>query len=106
MEEHLLNSKDILGKNELGIVLITLKDGRCACVDLLNKGVIVEVLLDSFLKWGDFSLKVVGEEKMQLKKILENPNWVRYGPLAKDYLENQEINLYFNALKKEAQYQY
>lgn len=61
----------------------------------------IEILIDSFLKWTDFPLPVSEEDLRVLAKILESPEHVKYGPLAKEYLENSEIKSYFDALNKE-----
>ena len=82
-------------------ILVTLTDGRCALVDLERKGFVVEVLLDSFLKWLSFSDNYIEEES-----ILANPQGVGYGPLAESYISDTKVKQEFDKIKKEIGYEY
>lgn len=91
-----------------GQILCTLEDGRCALVDLERKSVVVEILLDSFMKWFPYGGNTdISKENIELsKKIIETTDKIGYGPKAKDYLKNDKVKMLFDKLKKEAGYNY
>ena len=103
---NLLKLKEVIGGNGLGGILVTLEDGRCACVVVSNKLIIIEVLLDSFLKWTSFDEEASEQDIRDLEEALKNPEIVRYGPCAKDYLIDKKMKERFDKIKREADYNY
>ena len=93
---------DIARKN----VLVTLVDGRCALVDLKRSVFVVEILLDSFYKWMEFPNSPSEDDIDTVKKILQHPENVGYGPLAEKYMLNPKVKSDFDKMKKEAGYNY
>ncbi len=91
-----------------GQILCTLEDGRCALVDLERKSVVVEVLIDSFMKWFPYGgNKNVSKENIKLaKNIIETTDDVGYGPKAKQYLTDDKVKKFFDEIKKEVGYKY
>ena len=67
---------------------------------------VVEILLDSFYKWMDFSNPVSYEEEEIIREIVENPISVGFGPLAKEYLTDETVKRKFDTFKKETGYDY
>ena len=103
----LFELKSIVGLDDSkNSVLVTLVDGRCALVDLKKRVFVVEILLDSFYKWMDFPNPVSDEEKEIIREIVENPNSVGFGPLAKEYLTDETVKIKFDSLKKAVNYDY
>ena len=72
----MLKFKELIGSNGLGGILITLEDGRCACVVKSSGLVIIEVLLDSFLKWTSFNEEITNLDKKDVEDVLKNPKKV------------------------------
>lgn len=101
-----LKFKELIGSNGLGGILATLEDGRCACVIKSSGLVIIEVLLDSFLKWTSFDEEITNLDKKDVEDVLKNPKKVMYGPCAKDYLTDEETKANFDKVKREAGYNY
>lgn len=96
-----------ISSNGLGNVIVTLKDGRCACVDINKNNIVIEVLLDSFFKWGAFDKTPTDKEIEKAKKIiLDNEYEIYYGPQAKEYLLDKKVKDFFDDLKKELDYDY
>lgn len=93
---------DIARKN----VLVTLADGRCALVDLKRRVFVVEILLDSFYKWMEFPNSPSEDDIDTVRKILQHPENVGYGPLAEKYMLNPKVKSDFDKMKKEAGYNY
>ena len=87
-------------------VLVTLLDGRCGLVDKNFRNVVVEILVDSFYKWMDFPDNLSEEDIKLVKEILSNPNSVGFGPLAKEYLTDEEVKKRFDKFKKDMEYDY
>ena len=50
----LLEFKELLYTNGITGFIVSLKDGRCALVDIETNHVDVDVFLDTYLKWGRF----------------------------------------------------
>lgn len=105
-EKILLKLHKLIGSNGLGGFLITLSDGRCACVDTVNRTVIVEVLLDSFYKWDGFDNSVSIQDEKNVLYVLNNPIKIEYGPQSREYLENVDVRTFFDNLKKDVGYTY
>lgn len=93
---------DIARKN----VLVTLVDGRCALVDLKRRVFVVEILLDSFYKWMEFPNSPSKDDIDTVRKILQHPEDIGYGPLAEKYMSNPKVKSDFDKMKKEAGYNY
>ena len=93
---------DIARKN----VLVTLVDGRCDLVDLKRRVFVVEILLDSFYKWMEFPNSPSEDDIDTVRKILQHPENVGYGPLAEKYMSNPKVKSDFDKMKKEAGYNY
>lgn len=93
---------DIARKN----VLVTLVDGRCALVDLKRRVFVVEILLDSFYKWMEFPNSPSKDDIDTVRKILQHPEDIGYGPLAEKYMLNPKVKSDFDKMKKEAGYNY
>lgn len=106
IKENLLNYKEFLYSNELGGVIVTLDNGTCACVDTNNKTVILEILLDSFLKWGVFDSTPTQDEINLAKITIKNPREIRYGPMVKEYFEDNNVKQTFDKIKKDCGYKY
>ena len=87
-------------------VLITFLDGRCALVDKKSRHVVVEILVDSFYKWMNFPNKPSEGDEAIIKDILKNPHDVGFGPLAKEYLTDEEVKKRFDKFKKDMEYDY
>ncbi len=103
----LLQVKKIIGADvSNNSVLVTLLDGRCGLVDKERRNVVVEVLVDSFYKWMDFPNPISDEDKEIIREIVENPNDVGFGPLAKEYLTDENVKRKFDSLKKAVNYDY
>ena len=103
----LLQIKNIIGADVSdNSVLVTLLDGRCGLVDKERRNVVVEILVDSFYKWMDFPNPVSDEDKEIIRKIVENPNSVGFGPLAERYLTDENVKRKFDSLKKAVNYDY
>ena len=103
----LLQVKKIIGADDLNhSFLVTLLDGRCGLVDKEQRNVVVEILVDSFYKWMDFPNPVSDEEEAIIREIVENPNSVGFGPLAKEYLTDENVKRKFDSLKKAVNYDY
>ena len=103
----LLQVKKIIGADVSdNSVLVTLFDGRCGLVDKEQRNVVVEILVDSFYKWMDFPNPVSDEEEAIIREIVENPNSVGFGPLAKEYLTDENVKRKFDSLKKAVNYDY
>ena len=103
----LFELKSIVGLDDSkNSVLVTLVDGRCALVDLKKRVFVVEILLDSFYKWMDFPNPVLDEDKEIIREIVEKPNGVGLGPLAKEYLTDEAVKRKFDTFKKETGYDY
>ena len=103
----LLQVKKIIGADDSNhSFLVTLLDGRCGLVDTERRNVVVEILVDSFYKWMDFPNPVSDEEKEIIREIVENPNSVGFGPLAKEYLTDETVKIKFDSLKKAVNYDY
>lgn len=103
----LLQIKKIIGADiSDNSVLVTLLDGRCGLVDKERRNVVVEILVDSFYKWMDFPNPVSDEDKEIIRKIVENPNSVGFGPLAERYLTDENVKRKFDSLKKAVNYDY
>lgn len=103
----LLQIKNIIGADVSdNSVLVTLLDGRCSIVDKERRNVVIEILVDSFYKWMDFPNPVSDEDKKIIREIVENPNGVGFGPLAKEYLTDENVKRKFDSLKKEMDYDY
>lgn len=75
-------------------------------VDLRTKGIIVEILLDSFYKWMSFDEKINNNDREEVEKILENSKEIEFGPLSRDYIDNPKIREKFDKIKKEIGYNY
>lgn len=106
IKENLLNYKEFLYGNELGGVIVTLDNGVCACVDTNSKTIVLEILLDSFLKWGAFNSIPTEDEINLAKMIIKNPREVSYGPMVKEYFENNDVKQKFDKIKKDCGYKY
>ena len=103
----LLQIKKIIGADISDkSVLVTLLDGRCGLVDKERRNVVVEILVDSFYKWMDFSNPVSDEEEEIIREIVENHISVGFGPLAKEYLTDETVKRKFDNFKKETGYDY
>lgn len=102
----LLKFKELIGSNGMGGILITLEDGRCACVDILRNGVVIEILLDAFLKWTDFDVATTKQDLEDVERVLKNPDWIKHGPFAKDYLTDENIKIDFDRIKQESGHKY
>lgn len=103
----LLQIKNIIGADiSDNSVLVTLLDGRCGLVDKELRNVVVEILVDSFYKWMDFPNPVSNEEEEIIREIVESTNSVGFGPLAKEYLTDENVKRKFDSLKKEMEYDY
>ena len=87
-------------------VLVTLLDGRCCLVDKKLRNVVIAILVDSFYKWMDFPNPVSDEDKEIIREIVENSNDVEFGPLAKEYLTDENVKRKFDSFKKEMDYDY
>lgn len=104
---NLFELKSIVGLDDSkNSVLVTLVDGRCALVDLKKRVFVVEILLDSFYKWMEFPNSPSKDNLESVKKILEHPEGVGYGPLAEKYVVYPKIKRDFDQIKKEAGYHY
>lgn len=103
-----LKFKEALHSNGQGAILVTLEDGRCATADLIRGGVIIEILLDSFYKWGAFDEPVSGEEEQKAKEVINNatPEKIWCSRLAQEYLLKPDTKKFFDKLKKKANYNY
>lgn len=53
-----------------------------------------------------FQNPVSDEEKAIIREIVENPNSVGFGPLAKEYLTDETVKRKFDSFKKEMDYDY
>lgn len=94
----LLQVKKIIGADDSNhSFLVTLLDGRCGLVDKEQRNVVVEILVDSFYKWMDFPNPVSDEEEEIIREIVENPNSVGFGPLAKEYLTDETVKRKFDS---------
>ena len=103
----LLQIKMIIGADVSGnSILVTLLDGRCGLVDKKLRNVVIEILVDSFYKWMDFPNPVSEEDKAIIREIVKNPNDVGFGPLAKEYLTDENVKRKFDNLKKAMDYDY
>lgn len=103
----LLQIKNIIGADiSDNSVLVTLLEGRCGLVDKKLRNVVIEILVDSFYKWMDFPNLVSDEDKVLIREIVENPNAVGFGPLAKEYLTDENVKEKFDNLKKAMDYDY
>ena len=103
----LFELKSIVGLDDSkNSVLVTLVDGRCALVDLKKRVFVVEILLDSFYKWMEFPNSPSKDNLESVKKILEHPEGVGYGPLAEKYVVAPKVKREFEQIKKEAGYHY
>ena len=103
----LLQVKKIIGVDVSdNSVLVPLLDGCCGLVDKELRNVVVEILVDSFYKWMVFPNPVSDEEKAIIREIVENPNSVGFGPLAKEYLTDETVKRKFDSFKKEMDYDY
>ena len=99
----LFELKSIVGLDDSkNSVLVTLVDGRCALVDLKKRVFVVEILLDSFYKWMEFPNSPSQDNLESVKKILEHPEGVGYGPLAEKYVVDPKVERDFDQIKKEA----
>lgn len=87
-------------------VLCTLKDGRCALVDIGKNSLCIEILLDSFLKWMIYTEPVTKEQRIKAKQVIESTNNIGYGYLAKEYVIDNNIKKEFDELKRQAGYKY
>lgn len=89
-------------------ILCTLEDGRCALVDLKNETVVIEILLDSFMKWFPYGGNTnISKEKVELsKKIIETTDKIGCNYYAEKYLEDEQIKKQYDKLKQEAGYNY
>ena len=74
-------------------------DGRCGLVDKEWRNLVVEILVDSFYKWMDFPNPVLDEDKEIIREIVEKPNGVGFGTLAKEYLTDETVKRKFDRLK-------
>ena len=54
----------------------------------------------------DFPNPVSDEDKAIICEIVKNPNAVGFGPLAKEYLTDENVKRKFDSLKKEMDYDY
>ena len=94
----MLQIKKIIGSNVSdNSVLVTLLDGSCGLVDIILRNVVIEILVDSFYKWMDFPNPVSDEDKAIICEIVENPNTVGFGPLAKEYLTDETVKRKFDS---------
>ena len=104
---NLLQIKNIIGADVSDTsVLVTLLDRRCGLVDKKLRNVVIEILVDSFYKWMDFPNPVLDEDKEIIREIVEKPNGVGLGPLAKEYLTDEAVKRKFDTFKKETGYDY
>lgn len=105
----LLKCKDILYSNGLGGILVTLEDGRCACVSIRDgkEGMYITMLLAEFLKWGSFNKQPTEEEIKKTIEVVEDEN-VSYKESdgAKEYLTDPKEKEKWDRIKKKFGYDY
>ena len=103
----LLELNKIIGLDDTeNSVLLTLLDGRCALVDKKSRHVVVEILVDSFYKWMNFPNQASSEDEEIIKDILQNTTEAGFGPLAKEYLTDEDVRKRFDKLKQDMEYDY
>ena len=54
----------------------------------------------------DFPNPVSDEDKAIIREIVQNPNDVGFGPLAKEYLTDETVKRKFDSFKEEMNYDY
>ncbi len=102
----LLEFKELLYTNGITGFIVSLKDGRCALVDIETGYVDVDVFLDIYLKWGRFDSIESFDKIEEIKKVLEKSKKVYFSSLAEDYLKDIKIKEKIDILKKNAGYNY
>ena len=102
----LLEFKELLYTNGITGFIVSLKDGRCALVDIETGYVDVDVFLDIYLKWGRFDSIESFDKIEEIKKVLEKSKKVYFSSLAEDYLKDIKIKEKIDILKKNACYNY
>ena len=58
------------------------------------------------MKWTSFDEEASEQDIKDLEEVLKNPEMVRYGPCAKDYLMDKKMKERFDKIKREADYNY
>ena len=101
-----MKCKEVLRSNGIGGTVATLDDGRCALVYLEENGFFIEVLVDTFFKWGAFDREPTEEEiEKSIKIINESGNYEESND-AIAYREDEEFREETNMIKKQMGYNY
>ncbi|HEY4533880.1 MAG TPA: hypothetical protein VIG61_06950 [Fusobacterium sp.] len=102
----MLKCKDIVCSDSHGSVLVTLEDGRCACVDTKTRNVFIDILLASFDRFGRYFTTDSFQDKDLVFDILKRPRKVRELGSSQEYLQDTHERAKWDKLKKEFGYNY
>lgn len=95
-----MKCKEAIFSNGSGGVLCTLEDGRCCVAYIKNDSLVIEILLDSFLKWQAFDEVPTEKEIKKAEYVIETTDKIYESALAKAYLSDVEVKETFDKIKK------